>query len=613
MQKKLLMGNEAAALGAIRAGVKVVSGYPGTPSTETLEAIARNNDGSVYVEWAPNEKVALEVAAGAAVSGARAMVTMKQMGLNVAADPLMSLNMIGVTGGMVVYVADDPGPLSSQTEQDTRHYAKFAKLALFDPSSPEEAYNMIADAFEYSEKLGRPVILRPTTRICHSYASVELLGKLPVKEPEGFAKDSRWVIFPVLSHGEKIKIEKNLRGISEEFSEYARNIITDGKGRKGVISGGVSYAYTREALAMIGADCKLMKVSTVPVPEKLILKFLEGLDEVIVFEELDPFIENELFQICGKHNINVKIYGKHSGHTQIAGENTPGIIAKAAADFLGLAAPVQTGSQTRIATSVIPENTPPLPVRPSVMCAGCPHRASFFALKEATKNIKSVYTGDIGCYTLGNAAPLEMVDTCLCMGGGITMAQGMRRVAPDTVHFCVIGDSTYFHSGITGVINAAYNQTDIVIVILDNSITAMTGGQPHPGTAKTMMGTVTEPLSCEKISAALNISKLIKVNPFDQKAAKQAVKDVIGSKGVRVIIFEALCNNLTKPDPKLEIDKDKCSGCGVCVKKLGCPAISINENKKAEISALCTGCGICADLCGPDAIIKITEDIKGGK
>jgi indolepyruvate ferredoxin oxidoreductase alpha subunit len=535
---------------------------------------------------------------------------MKQMGLNVAADPLMSLNMIGVTGGMVVLVADDPGPLSSQTEQDTRHYAKFAKLALFDPSTPEEAYTMVADAFECSEKLGRPVILRSSTRVCHSCASVEILEPLEVKEPEGFKKDSRWVIFPVLSHANKLMIEENLKKVTDGFSEYHRNIITDGKGRKGVIAGGVSYAYTREALSMIGADCRLMKISTVPVPEKLILKFLDGLDEAIVFEELDAFIENELFRICGKYNLNVKILGRQSGHTQIAGENTPGIIAKSAAAFLGLPAPEHTGTQTRVATVVLSDNTPPLPVRPSVMCAGCAHRASFFAVKEATKNIKSVYTGDIGCYTLGNAAPLEMVDTCLCMGGGITMAQGLRRVSPDTVHFAFIGDSTFFHSGITGVINAAYNQTDIVVVILDNSTTAMTGGQPHPGTEKTMMGNKTEKLSAEKVVSALNVSSVIKVNPFDQKAAKEAVNTVIGQKGVRVIIFEALCNNLTKPDAPFTVDAEKCSGCGVCDKKLGCPAISINNkdnknNKKAEISqSLCTGCGICADLCKPGAIIN---------
>jgi len=606
MPKKLLMGNEAIALGAIRAGVRVVSGYPGTPSTETLETVARHNNGKIYVEWSVNEKVALEVAAGAAVSGARAMVTMKMVGLNVAADPLMSLNVIGVTGGMVIVVADDPGPISSQTEQDTRHFAKFAKLALFDPGTPEEAYTMIGDAFEYSEKYGVPVLFRPTTRVCHSCASIELLDPLPVKEPKGFTKDSRWVIFPRLSYTNKFKIEENLTKMRDEFAGYEKNMLTGGKDfpGKGIATGGVSYAYTREALGLIGADCRLLKVSTVPFPDKLALEFMQGLDEILVIEELDPVIENELFRLCGMHGVSVKILGKQSGHTQIAGENTAVAIAKTAADFLGVIAPESAGRQMNIATVVVPENTPPLPVRPPMLCAGCPHRASFYAVKEATKGISAVYTGDIGCYTLGNAQPLDMVDTCLCMGGGITMAQGLRRVSSDTIHFAFIGDSTFFHSGITGVINAAYNQTDMVVVILDNATTAMTGGQPHPGTEHTMMGTLTERLSVEKVVSALNVSSVIKVNPFDQDAAKAAVHEVIGRQGVCVIIFEAPCIVLHKSGDKLKIEADKCNGCGLCMKKLGCPAIGMKE-KKAQINpALCTGCGICAGLCKTNAIAK---------
>jgi indolepyruvate ferredoxin oxidoreductase alpha subunit len=612
MGKKLLMGNEAIALGAIRAGVRVVSGYPGTPSTEALETVAKNNDGSIYVEWSVNEKVALEVAAGAAVSGARAMATMKMVGLNVAADPLMSLNVVGVKGGMVVVVADDPGPISSQTEQDTRHFAKFAKLALFDPSTPEEAYTMIADAFEYSERYGVPVLFRPTTRICHSYASVDILPPLPGREPEGFEKSGRWVIFPRLSYVNKFKIEENLVKMRDDFSEYAKNILIMGKGKKGIASGGVSYAYTREALSMLGEDCRLLKVSTVPFAEKKALEFLDGLDEVLVIEELDPFIENELFLLCGKRNINVKIIGKQSGHTQTAGENTAGGIANVIKGFLGgcaqpvAASPTVPGAagQANIATVVIPEETPKLPVRPPMLCAGCPHRASFYAVKEATKGISAVYTGDIGCYTLGNAMPLDMVDTCLCMGGGITMAQGLRRVSPETVHFAFIGDSTFFHSGVTGVINAAYNRTDMVVVILDNSTTAMTGGQPHPGTEITMMGTVTEKMSVEKVVSGLNVSKVIKVNPFDQQASMDAVREVIGLKGVRVLIFEALCIALDKPGEKLVVDKNKCNGCGVCIKKIGCPAVSMNGGKAEIAPALCTGCGVCAGLCAPKAIIK---------
>jgi len=606
MQKKLLLGNEAIALGAIRAGVRVVSGYPGTPSTEILETVARHNDGSIYVEWSVNEKVALEVGAGAAVSGARALVTMKQVGLNVASDPLMSLNYIGVKGGMVIAVADDPGPISSQTEQDTRNFAGFAKVALFDPSTPEEAYTMIADAFEHSEKYGAPVLLRPTTRVCHSCASVELLPAIPRNEPGGFERSSRWVIFPRLSYSSKHRIEENLGKMREEFASYGKNILTGSKNNagRGIAAGGVSYSYVLEALDLLKTDCRLLKVSTVPFPDKLALEFLGGIGEAIVFEELDPYIEKELFRVCGMNNINVRILGKQSGHTQIAGENTVGAIAKAIAGFLGKEAPALAGTQTNVATAVLPDGTPPLPVRPPVLCAGCSHRASFFAVKEATRGISAVYTGDIGCYTLGNAAPLDMVDTCLCMGGGITMAQGLKRAAPGDVHFAFIGDSTFFHSGITGVINAVYNQTDIVVVILDNSTTAMTGGQPHPGTERTMMGNATEKLSIEKIVSSLNVATVTKVDPFDQQSAKDAVREAIGQKGVRVIIFEALCNNLAKPGPSLTVDAEKCIGCGVCAKRLGCPAISMNGKTAAISPSLCTGCGICAGLCKKDAIGK---------
>jgi indolepyruvate ferredoxin oxidoreductase alpha subunit len=590
MGKKLLMGNEAIALGAMRAGVRVVAGYPGTPSSEILETVAKNNNGGIYVEWSVNEKVALEVAAGAAYAGARSMATMKQVGLNVASDPLMSLNYIGVQGGMVIVAADDPGPISSQTEQDTRHFAKFAKLAVFDPSTPEEAYIMIADAFEHSEKYGAPVLFRPTTRVCHSCSSVEILENLPVKEPAGFIKSSRWVIFPKLAYANHIKIEDNLKKMSEDFSGYSLNILT-GSGKKGIATGGVSYAYTREALG--DKECKLLKVSAFPFPEKLALEFLDGLDEVLVIEELDPVIENELIRVCGLYHKNIKILGKRTGHIQNAGENTVDSAARAVSAFLGLSLP-----------EIVKKELPPLPVRPPVLCAGCPHRASFFAVKEAAKGTPAVFSGDIGCYTLGNAMPLDMVDTCLCMGAGITVAQGLQRASPDTVHFAFIGDSTFFHSGITGLINAVYNQTDIIIVILDNSTTAMTGNQPHPGMGLTMMGGKPDKISIPKLIESLDIM-LVRANPFDQKAAKDAVRSVLEQKGVRVILFEAPCIAVSKGSDKYIITPE-CNGCKICVRKIGCPAISFNQDKKAAIdAALCTGCGICAGLCAKNAIGKI--------
>ncbi|MDR1510572.1 MAG: indolepyruvate ferredoxin oxidoreductase subunit alpha, partial [Synergistaceae bacterium] len=406
MRKKLLMGNEAIGLGALRAGVSVVCGYPGTPSSEVLETIARERAG-VYVEWSANEKSAMEVGAGAAIAGARVLVTMKQVGLNVASDPLMSLNYVGVKGGMVVMAADDPGPISSQTEQDTRHFGRYAKLAVFDPSSPEEAYTMIADAFDCSEKIGRPVLFRPTTRVCHSYASVALLGPLPGAQAEGFNKDGgRWVIFPRLAYANHIKIEEGLARLADEFSDYRGNIICGG-GKRGIAAGGVSWSYVKEALSGSDAGCKLLKVATVPFPTRLGEKFIEDLESVLVVEELDPVIESELISLCGRLGIKTEIRGKLSGDMPNAGENAPGYVKNAVLRFLGHDAE--------------PSAPPPyepalkLPARPPVLCAGCPHRASFFAVKRAVMGHKAVFSGDIGCYTLGNAMPLDMVDTCLCM------------------------------------------------------------------------------------------------------------------------------------------------------------------------------------------------------
>jgi len=593
MAKKLLMGNEAIALGAMRAGVSVVTGYPGTPSTEVLETVAKHNDGSIYVEWSVNEKVALEVAAGAAYAGVRSMVTMKQVGLNVASDPLMSLNYVGIKGGMVIVVADDPGPISSQTEQDTRHFGKYAKLAVFDPSTPEEAYTMIADAFDYSEKYGRPVLFRPTTRVCHSCASVEILEDIPVKRPEGFEKSTRWVIFPKLSYENKIVMEDNLKKMSDDFSGYERNFIS-GRGKKGIATGGVSYCYVKEALQNSAIECKLLKISTIPFPQKLALEFLKGLDEVLVVEELDPVIENELISLCGLHNLRVKIKGKLTGHIKNAGENTVDSVISSVRNFLG--------EKEKDTLSLISNDFPNLPVRPPVLCAGCPHRASFFAVKEATIGMKAVYSGDIGCYTLGNAKPLNMVDTCLCMGAGITVAQGLHRVEPDTINFAFIGDSTFFHTGIPGIINAVYNQTDIIVVILDNSTTAMTGHQPHPGTGKNMMGNISDVISIYDLVSALNVSKIVRANPFELEEAKAAVKSVINERGVRVIIFEAPCIFVSKGLKQYLVDVEKCTGCRVCIKKLGCPAMETHERKVKINPSLCTGCGICAQVCKFGAI-----------
>ncbi len=596
MGKRFLMGNEAIGLGAIRAGVSVVSGYPGTPSTEILETIAKQNTGEIYVEWSVNEKAALEVGAGAAYAGRRVLVTMKQVGLNVASDPLMSLAYVGVKGGMVIAVADDPGPISSQTEQDTRHFARFCKLPVFDPSSPEEAYRMIGDAFELSEKYGTPVLFRPTTRICHGCASVEVDDVRAELPQDGFVKDTaRWVIFPRSSYLNHIKLEERVPVLGEEFSSYSYNSVT-GKGRRGIATGGISYEYTKEALG--GSGAKLMRVATpYPFPERLALEFLEGLDEVLVVEELDPVIERELVYLCGKHHLNVTVRGKLTGDIQPAGENSVESVGKALEGFLGIP----------FVQREHPE-PPPLPVRPPVLCAGCPHRASFYSVKQAMKGKKAVFSGDIGCYTLGNAAPLDMVDTCLCMGADVTIAQGLHRAEPDAVNFAFIGDSTFFASGMTGVVNAVYNQTDIVLIVLDNSTTAMTGHQPHPGTGRTMMGNVVDKVSIPKVLEAVGVSPVETVDPLDLKAAVQAVQRAAQAEGVSAVIFKSPCIAVTKPAGRYTVDKDRCIGCKKCIRELGCPALVLEDGKAAIEPSLCYGCSICAQVCPCGAIGGVRND-----
>lgn len=591
--KKLLMGNEAIGLGAIRAGVGLVAGYPGTPSTEILETVAKNRPDGVYVEWSVNEKAAMEVAAGAAYAGVRSLVTMKQVGLNVASDPLMSLAYVGVKGGMVIVVADDPGPISSQTEQDTRHFAQFSKLPVFDPASPEEAYEMIADAFELSEEYGTPVLLRPITRVCHGCASVELQEPLPVKKPEGFQKDPRWVIFPRLSYQNHKKIEARNVALGETFSSYRFNTL-EGTGKMGIVTGGVSDAYAREAVAAMGVKVNHLRIATPhPFPEKLALEFLDGLDEALAIEELDPVLERELTYLCGKHHLPVKIRGKLSGDAPNAGENSVESVKAMLAAFLGLA-------QEKAA----PVTPPPLAARPPVLCAGCPHRASFYAVKQAMRGKKAVFSGDIGCYTLGNAMPLDMVDTCLCMGADVTVAQGLHRAEPDAVNFSFIGDSTFFASGMTGVVNAVYNETDIVLIVLDNSTTAMTGHQPHPGTGRTMMGNVVEKVSIEKVLLAIGVKSVQRVDPLDLESAVAAVKQAAQVKGVSAVIFESPCIAVTKPQPGYAVDAQICIGCKKCIRELGCPALVMDGKKAAIEPAMCYGCSICAQVC-PTGAIKV--------
>ena len=591
MAVKVCMGNEAIALGALAAGIKVAAGYPGTPSTEIIETLVAVRHPGVKVQWSTNEKVALEVAAGAAYSGARTLCTMKQVGLNVASDPLMSLAYIGIRGGMVIAVADDPGPWSSQTEQDTRSFAKHANLPVFDPSSPEEAYEMVQAAYELSETYALPVFMRPTTRVCHASADVELRDPAPAREAPGFEKRPEWCIFPALSYRRHGELEVKQNELARTFDELPFNRIEGGKAGAAVAVSGVSYLYAKEVIRELGLDVKLYKIGTpYPLPEKLTREFLDSVDSVLVIEELDPVVEEQLLIAAAGRT---PILGKRSGDMPWNGEYSYELIKKALLKYLGMAAEKADAAEL-----------PPLPVRPPVLCAGCPHRASFYEAKVATKDCeKAVYCGDIGCYTLGNAAPLNMVDTCLCMGAGITIAQGLALAEPGTKCLAFIGDSTFFHTGIPGVINAVYQGTDITMIILDNRTTAMTGHQPHPGTGKRALGDDAPALDIESSLRGCGVRHISKVDPFDYENAVAAMREAVSFPGPSAVIAEAPCIAHIKKPATVHFVDDKCIKCGRCIREIGCPAITPDEAGRAVINgSLCTDCALCANLCPVRAI-----------
>ena len=592
--KQYVMGNGAVALGALAAGVRLVAGYPGTPSSEIIETVSKVPHEGVHLEWSVNEKAALEVAAAAAYSGARAMVTMKQMGLNVASDPLMSLAYIGVRGGLVVVSADDPGPISSQTEQDTRRFADFCRIPVFDPASPDEAFEMIQSAFEYSEKYATPVLFRPTTRVCHAYAAIDVPERSAVRDFGGFERDpGKWVIFPRLSYANHGKIEARNLEIAKDFSSFRFNTVEGRPAEKAVVASGVSYAYVKECLKG-HEDVRLIRVATAfPFPEDFMLRALDGVREVLCVEELSPYIEEQILKTAGRHRLDLKVRGKLDGCVPHNGENSVAKCAGYLKDFLGIDTAMETADLS---------DAPAPPARPPVLCAGCPHRASFYAVKRAMQGRKAVFCGDIGCYTLGNAMPLDMVDTCLCMGAGITMAQGMSHMNPDTVSFAFVGDSTFFASGMTGVVNAVYNEADMILCVLDNSTTAMTGHQPHPGTGRNMMGNFVEKVSIEKVLEGIGVKKILTVDPLQLDKAVAAVKECAEEKGVRAIIFKSPCVAITKQEKKMRVDADKCIGCKKCIREIGCPALVMAGGKATIDRNLCTGCGLCTFVCPVKAI-----------
>ena len=688
MTKKLLMGNEAFAHAALEAGVRVVAGYPGTPSSELIETVAKLHASGaargVHVEWSTNEKAALELLAGASYAGARCLFTCKQVGLNVASDPLMSLNYVGVKGGLVLFVADDPGPISSQTEQDTRRFAAFAKMPVLDPSTPDEGYAMMKEAFDLSERYHTPVIVRPTTRINHASTFFDVADATAARPvpPEGFERDPKWIIFPRRAYEAHGEINERLRAIACDFAAEpalaAFNPIFDaGKGSKetekacaasalalggslagdskkqtsvsretfddengnactplrGIVAGGVSAAYAREALRMLeqraaeqGSELpayRFWQVGTpYPFPEKTAARFTEGLDEVLVVEELDHVLEDELLRFAGRTHAAFAVRGKLTGDARDRGENDVDDLAARIARFLDIAEK-QTdfsretpSSESSSAPATAPASAPlsydapaddPLPVRPPVLCAGCPHRGSFYAVKRALGKASAVLCGDIGCYTLGNAKPLDAVDTCLCMGAGITMAQGFAVAEPGKKHVAFVGDSTFFASGLPGIVNAVYNGHDVTVCVLDNATTAMTGSQPHPGTGVTLMGPKRTPVSIERVRQAVGFECIVHADPLDLDASVAASAEALAFEGPSAILFESPCVQLVRPGAPAAVDADACTGCKKCITEIGCPGIGFDgdargpkskERGQAFVDAsLCNGCGLCTQVC----------------
>ena len=577
--KKLMLGNAAVARGAYEAGVRVVSSYPGTPSTEITESIVQYDD--VYAEWAPNEKVAAEAAIGASIGGARAMSCMKHVGLNVMADPVFTVSYTGVNGGLLFCVADDPGMHSSQNEQDSRHYAKASKIMMLEPSDSEECKEYTRRAFELSEQFDTPVFLRLSTRVSHSQSLVEL-GERKDDELKPYEKNiAKYVMMPGNAIKQHVVVEERMKKL-EALSEGCEfNTVEDNKSDIGVITSGISYMYSKEAL---GDKVNYLKLGMVyPLPSKLIRDFAAKCKKVYVTEELDPFIEEH----CKA--LGIDVIGKDE--FTLLGEYTPHMIKKV---ILGEDAPESTALSESI------------PVRPPVMCAGCPHRATFFVLKKLGLTV----SGDIGCYTLGAVAPLQSVDTTICMGASVSAAHGMAKARGKEFNrklVSVIGDSTFMHSGITGLIDIVYNKGASTVIILDNSITGMTGHQENPTTGYTIRGEETKGVNLLTLCKAVGVDSVRVCDPFNLKEFEKVVKEETEKDEPSVIIAQRPCALLkrVKYTGHCEIN-DKCRKCKLCM-KLGCPAISENGGTVKIDMTQCNGCGLCINVC-PFGAIEKKED-----
>lgn len=572
--KKLMLGNDAFARGLYEGGCKVVSSYPGTPSTEITEAVAKYNE--IYAEWAPNEKVALEVAIGASIAGARAFSGMKHVGLNVAADALYTASYTGVNAGLVIAVADDPGMHSSQNEQDSRHHAIAAKVPMLEPSDSEETKEYVKLAFEISEQFDTPVLVRMSTRVSHSQSIVSLNSRVENGLKEYVKNPQKYVMMPAFARARHVVVEERTTKLIDFAETTKLNTIEINSTNIGVITSGISYQYAKEAL---GDKVSYLKLGVVnPLPEKLLMDFASKFEEVYVIEELDDIIETQ----CLKLGLDVKgksLFG-------FIGELSQSIIA----DKI-----LNTKKEFKSLEEM-------LPMRPPVMCSGCPHRGVFYSLSKLKLNV----LGDIGCYTLGASAPLNAMDTTICMGASISSLHGFNKAIGENAEkksVAVIGDSTFMHSGITGLINVAYNGSNSTVLILDNSITGMTGHQHNPTTGFNLKGDPAAKVNIEDLCKSIGIKRVRVVDPYNMKETEDAIKEELEVSEPSVIIARRPCALLKsiKHKPALKINKDKCKSCKMCL-KIGCPAISMQDGKAYIDYTQCVGCGICMEMCKFDAI-----------
>lgn len=577
--KELLTGNAAIARGAYEYGVTLAAGYPGTPSTEILENLSNYEE--VYSEWAPNEKVALEVGIGAAMAGSRVLVTMKHVGVNVAADPLFTAAYTGVNGGLVLISADDPGMHSSQNEQDNRYYAKFAKVAMLEPSDSQEAKDMVGLGMTISEEYDIPVLLRITTRVAHSQSMVGL-NDPEKRELKEYKKDvKKNLMVPAFGRLRRVNLAERMAKLTEYSENTAVNFIVPGSDKVGVITSGISYQFVQEVLP----KASVLKLGmTNPLPVELIKKFAGQVESLYVLEELEPFLEEQI------RMLGIKVIGKELFPD--TGELNQGLVRLKFAEA-GVLPPLPESK------SVV-DGLPQAPLRPPVLCAGCPHRGIFYTLKR----LKLTVTGDIGCYTLGGLPPLEGIDSCVCMGASISMAHGIDKSVPGlkgrTV--AVIGDSTFLHTGINGLLNVVYNNSDTTVIILDNRTTAMTGHQDHPATGRTLMGQEAPEVDLTMLCRSLGVKRLEVVDPLDLAQVQEVIKAEVAAPGPSVIIARRPCVLLKRETkPVATVDQEKCVGCKMCL-KLSCPAISVNDKKSSVNVNSCVGCNLCVQVCKTGAM-----------